>query len=184
MKIYGDTTTCRSCGGTMHRVYTGGEYNRYNSEAYQLENRIKELRERVDTLEIKIQQFEEADGIIADRFSVLQSQQLSIMSLLTFGSGEDPETAVAFIDKALASLGDYQGVTFDSDISSSNDEVQKKNELNEDASSQKDNDNSSTIDIQELLSKEQFSDDDRAAIRNAIMQGTIGEYEIRLLVQE
>ncbi len=181
LKVYGDTTTCRSCGGTMHRVYTGGEYNRYNSEVYQLENRLKELRERAGAIETKMQQLEIADGNITTNRSILQSQQLSIMSLLTFVSGEDPETVVAYIDKALASLGDYQGVTFDSDISSSNDETQKKNEMNESATSPEGNDNSTTEDIQELLSKERFSDDDRAAIRNAIMQGTIGEYEIRTI---
>ena len=34
--------------------------------------------------------------------------------------GEDPGTAVAFIDKALASLGDYQAVAFDVDGESEN----------------------------------------------------------------
>lgn len=184
LKIYGDSTSCKSssgCSGTMHRVFNDGDYNRLNVEIQQLEEKKRQLQERITDLDERIRKREADKGRVETNSSELQMHQQSIMSLLVFGSGEDPETAVAFIDKALVNLGDYQGVTFDSDISSSNDEVQKKNELNEDASSQKDNDNSSTIDIQELLSKEQFSDDDRAAIRNAIMQGTIGEYEIRTI---
>jgi len=115
LKVYGDTTTCKSCGGTMHRVYTGGEYNRYNSEAYQLEQRIAKLKRQVVELEEKIKKLEDTEEEISDKRNAFQAQQASIMSLLIFGSGEDPETAVAFIDKAIASLGDYQAVGFDVD---------------------------------------------------------------------
>lgn len=118
LKVYGDTTSCKSssgCGGTMHRVFNDGEYHRYNVEIQQLEEKRKQLLERIAELDKFIEKKEEAKGDASINYSNLRMHQQSIMSLLSFGSGEDPETAVAFIDKALTSLGDYQTVTFDVD---------------------------------------------------------------------
>lgn len=118
LKVYGDSTSCKSssgCGGTMHRVFNDGEYHRLNVEIQQLEDKKKQLQERIAVLDERIGKQETAKGRSVQNYSELQMHQQLIMSLLVFGSGEDPETAVAFIDKALASLGDYQAVGFDVD---------------------------------------------------------------------
>lgn len=118
LKVYGDSTSCKSssgCSGTMHRFFNDGEYHRLNVEIQQLEEKKRQLQERIAALDERIGKREAAKGRTEKNYSVLQMHQQSIMSLLVFGSGEDPETAVAFIDKALASLGDYQAVGFDVD---------------------------------------------------------------------
>ena len=118
LKVYGDSTTCKSssgCSGTMHRFFNDGEYHRLNVEIQQLEDKKKRLQEIIADLEKRIVLQRKARADTAQNYSDLQMHQQSIMSLLVFGSGEDPETAVAFIDKALVSLGDYQAVGFDVD---------------------------------------------------------------------
>ena len=118
LKVYGDSTSCKSssgCSGTMHRFFNDGEYHRLNVEIQQLEDKKKRLQEIIADLEKRIVLQRKARADTAQNYSDLQMHQQSIMSLLVFGSGEDPETAVAFIDKALVSLGDYQAVGFDVD---------------------------------------------------------------------
>jgi predicted nucleic acid-binding Zn-ribbon protein len=118
LEVYGDSTSCKSssdCSGIMHRFFDDGEYHRLNAEIQQLEDKKKQLQERIVALDERIDKQEAVKGITVQNYSELQMHQQSIMSLLVFGSGEDPETAVAFIDKALASLGDYQAVGFDVD---------------------------------------------------------------------
>lgn len=127
LKVYGDSTSCKSssgCSGTMHRFFNDGEYHRLNVEIQQLEDKKKRLQEGIADLDKRIVLQRKARDDTAQNYSDLQMHQQSIMSLLVFGSGEDPETAVAFIDKALASLGDYQAVGFDVDGG-----IEKKNEV-------------------------------------------------------
>lgn len=118
LKVYGDSTSCKSssgCSGTMHRFFNDGEYHRLNVEIQQLERKKRQLQKKIADLDKRIALQRKARDDAAQNYSDLQMHQQSIMSLLVFGSGEDPETAVAFIDKALASLGDYQAVGFDVD---------------------------------------------------------------------
>ena len=116
LKVQGNITSCKSgsgCNGTMRRFFNDGEYHRLNVEIQQLEDKKKQLQEKIADIDERIDKQKVAKGKAEKNYSELQMHQQSIMSLLVFGSGEDPETAVAFIDKALASLGDYQAVGFD-----------------------------------------------------------------------
>ena len=126
LRVYGDTTTCKSCGGTMDRVYTGNDYNKFNAEAYQLEQKIVQLKKKSAELDRRIKELDEKEDDVLVRKTAFQNQQSSILALLSFESGEDPETATAFIDKALASLGEYNSTSFSTDLVSSTDGTKKK----------------------------------------------------------
>lgn len=118
LKIYGDTTSCKSssgCSGIMHRYFNDSEYHKLNVEIQQLSDKKESLEQRIAEVDKRIEMQRKARIEAAQNYSDLQMHQQSIMSLLVFGSGEDPETALVFIDKALASLGDYQAVGLEVD---------------------------------------------------------------------
>lgn len=180
LKIPGDTTICRTCGGTMHRVYTGGEFNRYNVEAYQLEQKIKQLQEKVQIIEEQIKKNDNQIESVSNEFAHLRSHQETIIGLLTFTGDGDPETATSFISNALERLDDYQSISFGIDGASAQGEDQKKN-INNSKESDSDRSPVESADIQEIMAKETLSSADRAKIRDAIMNGEMGEYEIRTI---
>lgn len=96
LKEYGDSTKCKSsrgCNGIMHRVFNDAEYNKYKTQAYQIEEKIKMLEEEIER--------------VSAEYLKLENLQESVISLLTFKCGDDPETVVNFIDKALSRLDDY-----------------------------------------------------------------------------
>ncbi len=116
LKVYGDSISCKSssgCSGTMHRVFNNAEYQRINIEIQRIEEKKAQLQERITLLEEQICKQETTKDETVKNYLDLQTHQQSIIKLLAFGSGEDPETVNAFIDKALVSLGDYQAVRFD-----------------------------------------------------------------------
>lgn len=114
--IPGNTTRCKSesgCSGTMHRYFNNSEYYRYQSELQSLAEQKRQLQEKIEQLEEHIRILEESDRRVSADYSDLQMHEENIMSLMEFGSGEDPETAAAYINRALMLLGDYQAVSFD-----------------------------------------------------------------------
>ena len=116
LKVYGDSIGCKSnsgCHGTMHRLLNAGEYQRYNVESQQIEDMKKQLQERIAKLDEYIAKQESTKDRLVLHYARLQTHQQYIMDLLVFGDGEDPETVIAFIDKALVSLSDYQAVKFE-----------------------------------------------------------------------
>ncbi len=102
LKVYGDTTHCRACSGTMHRVYTDGEYNQSKLESQQLDQQLQRLETETEQT--------------AAEYSRLRQHQDAIMQLLTLGGSEDPQTSVAFIEHSLQLLEDYQSVLIDAGV--------------------------------------------------------------------
>ncbi len=175
LKVRGDTTVCRSCGGTMHRVYTGGEYNRYNTEAAQLGEKITKLQEKVRDLADQIRKKADEIEDVKSEFSRLRAHQEAIITLLTFSGNTDPETVVAFIGKVLGNLDDYRSVSLSADASFDGDEAPNGQTVN------KSNAVVSDSDITQIIGKDSFTAEDRSKIREAIRNGEIGEQEIRTI---
>ena len=84
-------------------------------EIQQLEDKKKQLQERFANLDEYTAKQESTIDRLVQNYSELQFHQQYIMDLLVFGDGEDPETVIAFIDKALGRLSDYQAVNFEAE---------------------------------------------------------------------
>jgi len=120
LKVYGDETSCKSsngCNGKMHRVFIDSEYQKYKMASDQLEKKIESLEIEKGKIEKKIKDLETEEKEITYGYDQLQKRQQEIIGLLNFGTDSNPETTVGFIDKAIASIGVYQSVSFDAEES-------------------------------------------------------------------
>lgn len=113
MKVFGDIATCSACGGVMKRVYSGGEYNKYLVEIEPLQEEVKHLNDKKICLENLIKNNKQKYEETLSRSSIFQNQQILIMSLLEFNSGENPEEVIALIDRLIENINRYQKVKLD-----------------------------------------------------------------------
>lgn len=125
LKVMGDTTHCKSssgCDGTMHRVYNNSEYQKYRTAQAQIEEQKKKLHNLETELSEAIKVLQTEKDETEDLKHTFLMQQDTIIGLLDLNSGVDVDSTIAFIDKALITLGEYQAVT----IETTKGELEKK----------------------------------------------------------
>lgn len=177
LKIIEDTTPCKSgngCNGTMYRIFNNSERLKsqaVNEQILEKEKYLLQVKEDLQKQHTNVKG--EQEECIALQNEFLRCQAV-IMSLMRLDSSTDVDSTISFIDNAIKNLDDYQAVTFDNNTQS------EKNTLTH-SNVQECNLSELTEDIQKLLVKEIFSDEDRAAIRTAIMQGSINEQDVRII---